>query len=57
MSSTNPKEGATALRSLLALYGDNSEISIRRQIEGVLFIKTNPRVEQYIDLCSNKNYA
>lgn len=43
---TNEKEGATALRSLLSLYGDNSDLSVRKQIEGVLFIQSKPIVRR-----------
>ena len=42
----NEKEGATALRSLLSLYGDNSDASFRKQIEGVLFIQSKPIVRR-----------
>ncbi len=40
------QEGAMAFRSLLSLYGDNSEASFRKQIEGVLFIKSKPIVRR-----------
>lgn len=43
---TNEKEGATAFRSLLSLYGDNSDASIRKQIEGVLSIQSKPIVRR-----------
>jgi type VI secretion system protein ImpG len=42
----NDKEGATALRSLLSLYGDNSDSSFRKQIEGVLSIQSKPIVRR-----------
>lgn len=42
----NKKEGATAFRSLLSLYGDNSDSSFRKQIEGVLFIQSKPIVRR-----------
>ncbi|MDO9212200.1 MAG: type VI secretion system baseplate subunit TssF [Methylococcales bacterium] len=42
----NDKEGATALRSLLSLYGDNSDCSFRKQIEGVLSIQSKPIVRR-----------
>ena len=42
----NEKEGATAFRSLLSLYGDNSDLSFRKQIEGVLFIQSKPIVRR-----------
>ena len=42
----NEKEGATALRSLLSLYGDNSDSSFRKQIEGVLLIRSKPIVRR-----------
>ncbi len=40
------QEGATAFRSLLSLYGDNSDASFRKQIEGVLSIKSKPIVRR-----------
>jgi type VI secretion system protein ImpG len=40
------KEGAEALRSLLSLYGDNSEASFRKQIEGILSIQSKPIVRR-----------
>ncbi|MCX7088478.1 MAG: type VI secretion system baseplate subunit TssF [Methylococcales bacterium] len=43
---SNDKEGATAFRSLLSLYGDNSDLSFRKQIEGVLFIQSKPIVRR-----------
>ncbi|MEQ1636215.1 MAG: type VI secretion system baseplate subunit TssF [Methylococcales bacterium] len=43
---SNDKEGASALRSLLSLYGDNSDPSFRKQIEGVLFIQSKPIVKR-----------
>lgn len=42
----NNKEGAAALRSLLSLYGDNSNPSFRKQIEGVLSIQSKPIVRR-----------
>ncbi|MEI6064992.1 MAG: type VI secretion system baseplate subunit TssF, partial [Pseudanabaena sp. ELA748] len=42
----NEKEGASAFRSLLSLYGDNSDLSFRKQIEGVLFIQSKPIVRR-----------
>lgn len=42
----NDSEGATALRSLLSLYGDNSDSSFRKQIEGVLSIQSKPIVRR-----------
>jgi type VI secretion system protein ImpG len=42
----NDTEGASAFRSLLSLYGDNSDASIRKQIEGVLFIQSKPIVRR-----------
>ncbi len=42
----NEKEGATAFRSLLSLYGDNSDSSFRKQIEGVLLIQSKPIVRR-----------
>jgi type VI secretion system protein ImpG len=40
------KEGASAFRSLLSLYGDNSDLSFRKQIEGVLAIHSKPIVRR-----------
>ncbi len=40
------QQGATALRSLLSLYGDNSEASFRKQIEGVISIHSKPVVRR-----------
>jgi type VI secretion system protein ImpG len=40
------KEGAVAFRSLLALYGENSDASVRKQIEGVLSVKARPVVRR-----------
>jgi type VI secretion system protein ImpG len=40
------KDGASAFRSLLSLYGDNSDLSFRKQIEGVLFIQSKPIVRR-----------
>ncbi len=40
------KEGASAFRSLLSLYGDNSDLSFRKQIEGVLSIQSKPIVRR-----------
>lgn len=40
------KEGATAFRSLLALYGENSDAGFRKQIEGVLSINARPIVRR-----------
>ena len=42
----NEQEGATAFRGLLSLYGDNSDLSFRKQIEGVLFIQSKPIVRR-----------
>jgi type VI secretion system protein ImpG len=42
----NNHEGATALRSLLSLYGDNSDTGFRKQIEGVLSIQSKPIVRR-----------
>jgi type VI secretion system protein ImpG len=42
----NAQEGATAFRSLLSLYGDNSDLSFRKQIEGVLTIQSKPIVRR-----------
>ncbi|UCF95293.1 MAG: type VI secretion system baseplate subunit TssF [Desulfobacterales bacterium] len=40
------EQGAAALRQLLALYGDTSEANIRKQIEGVLSIRSEPVVRR-----------
>ena len=42
----NEKEGASAFRSLLSLYGDNSDSSFRKQIEGVLSTQSKPIVRR-----------
>jgi type VI secretion system protein ImpG len=42
----NAEEGAVALRSLLALYGDNADSSFRKQIEGVLSIHSKSIVRR-----------
>lgn len=42
----NDAEGAKAFRKLLSLYGDNSDASFRKQIEGILAIKTKPIVRR-----------
>jgi type VI secretion system protein ImpG len=42
----NEHEGATAFRSLLSLYGENSEPSFRKQIEGVLSIESKKIVRR-----------
>ncbi|MBE0436825.1 MAG: type VI secretion system baseplate subunit TssF, partial [Methylomicrobium sp.] len=39
-------EGALAFRSLLALYGDNSDPGIRKQIEGVVSLQSKPIVRR-----------
>lgn len=36
----NPAEGAAALREMLGLYGDMTDPTVRRQIEGVLSIRS-----------------
>lgn len=40
------KDGALAFRSLLSLYGENSDASFRKQIEGVLSIQSKPIVRR-----------
>jgi type VI secretion system protein ImpG len=42
----NKTEGANAFRSLLSLYGDNSDSTFRKQIEGVLSIQSKPIVRR-----------
>jgi type VI secretion system protein ImpG len=37
---TDPEHGAVALRDLLTLYGNSSELMIQKQIEGVLSINS-----------------
>lgn len=39
---TDNRPGAAALRELLALYGDLAEASVRRQIDGVVSIRSQP---------------
>jgi type VI secretion system protein ImpG len=46
ITNNNENEGATAFRSLLSLYGDNSDSSFRKQIEGVLAIQSKPIVRR-----------
>jgi type VI secretion system protein ImpG len=46
LCSNHDKEGALAFRSLLSLYGDNSEAGFRKQIEGVLSIQSRPIVRR-----------
>jgi type VI secretion system protein ImpG len=36
------RQGARALRELLALYGDLAEAAVRKQIDGVLSVRTTP---------------
>lgn len=43
---SNEKDGAIAFRNLLSLYGDNSDLSFRKQIEGILFIQSKPIVRR-----------
>ncbi|GAB4267884.1 MAG: type VI secretion system baseplate subunit TssF [Methylomicrobium sp.] len=42
----NETEGAIAFRSLLALYGENSDPAVRKQIEGVLSLHSKPIVRR-----------
>jgi type VI secretion system protein ImpG len=42
----NSEQGAAALRQLLMLYADSGEPSIRKQIEGVLSIRSRPIVRR-----------
>ncbi len=42
------KQGASALRSLLALYGEAADPAIRHQIEGVVSIASQPRVRRLV---------
>ncbi len=39
---TDPEHGAVALRDLLTLYANNSELIVQKQIEGVLAIDARP---------------
>ncbi len=39
---TDSEHGAVALRDLLTLYGNNADLSMQKQIEGVLSIAANP---------------
>lgn len=43
---SDEKQGAAALRELLSLYGDNSDISIRKQIDGVFSIRSERAVRR-----------
>lgn len=40
------KQGAAAMRELLQLYSDNSELSIRKQVDGLVSITSNPVVRR-----------
>jgi len=42
LSLTDDGEGASALRDILRLYGDSSQLQIRRQIEGVKSVQHRP---------------
>jgi len=42
LTDTDDRQGAAALRELLALYGDLAEASVRRQIDGVVSIQSRP---------------
>ncbi len=42
LTDNNGKQGAAALRQILSLYGDTGESEIRKQIEGIRSIKTEP---------------
>ncbi|MGR9117608.1 MAG: type VI secretion system baseplate subunit TssF [Gammaproteobacteria bacterium] len=42
----NEKEGAMAFRSLLSLYGENSDAGFRKQIEGVLSLQSKSIVRR-----------
>jgi type VI secretion system protein ImpG len=46
LCNNNDKEGALAFRSLLALYGENSDAGFRKQIEGVLTMQSKPIVRR-----------
>ena len=49
LTDNDAEKGAMALRQILALYGDNSDLNVQRQVEGVLSIESNPivrRIEQ-----------
>jgi type VI secretion system protein ImpG len=39
---SNEEEGAAALRSLLALYGDPTEADVRRRVDGIQSIRSEP---------------
>jgi len=42
LADSDARQGAKALRELLALYGDLGEASARKQIDGVLSVRTTP---------------
>ncbi|MFZ4791407.1 MAG: type VI secretion system baseplate subunit TssF [Candidatus Competibacteraceae bacterium] len=42
IADTDARQGAGALRELLALYGDLAESSVRKQIDGVCSVRTAP---------------
>ncbi len=46
LADNDEKEGAAALREMLMLYGEPSEASVRKQIEGVSAIKSDPVVRK-----------
>lgn len=42
LADSDARQGAKALRELLALYGDLAEAAVRKQIDGVLSVRTTP---------------
>ena len=46
LCNSNEKEGAMALRSLLALYCENNDANSRKQVEGLLSITSKPIVRR-----------
>ncbi len=50
------KQGAAALRQMLMLYGDNADSAIRKQIDGILSVRSK-RVVRRIDLTAPISFS
>ena len=46
LTDSDEQKGAEALRELLALYGDIAELPVRKQIDGVKYIKSKPVIRR-----------
>ncbi|WED22946.1 type VI secretion system baseplate subunit TssF [Vibrio sp. JC009] len=46
LTDSDEQQGASSLRELLALYGNVSELSVKKQIEGVRNIQCNPVIKR-----------